>query len=258
MKRNTSVFLMRRALQLFSSADYTGAHASCRELLALDSANSSAWNLLGKIASISDNAAAIDYFGTCVELSPQDARFRYDFAKILLENGDYSKAFCHALEAFNIEPTNSDYCFILALCIESFGDRGSAISLYEFGLNLTKPTSAILAGLGGMLMRDEQMDRAMIVINRALCINPVSVDSYYLHAKCCNIQGYFNNGLSSATIAADLIKDEPLVYCELALSMLGLNNRNSALIWVERALSLDMNCSQALHVKSLLQKSELM
>ena len=253
MKSKFIADVFRKALQAHSTADFYAAEAFCRDLLVSDSAHPGAWNLLGKIAATSDQLAAVDYFGTAVELSPISSAFRHDLAKSLLDIGEPFKAFIHAIEAFKLAPTNSDYCLGLALAIESLGDRGSALSLYEHGLTLAKPTSVLLAGFGGMLMRDLQADGALTVLRRAIDAKPESADAYYLHAKCCNFQGLFQEGLSSAKIAADIVKHEPLVYCEIALSMQGLNDIDSAFFWVGHALSLDPSCSQALQIKARLE-----
>jgi tetratricopeptide (TPR) repeat protein len=259
MKRKSIADIFRQALQAHGAANFSAAEAFCRELLARDSAYPGAWNLLGKIAAASDQLAAVDYLGTAVELSPTTSAFRHDLAKSLLETGENFLAFTHAIEAFKLFPTNSDYCFGLALAIESLGDRGSALSLYEHGLTLAKPTSVLFAEFGGMLMRDQRVDESLTVLSRAIDFKPASADAYYLHAKCCNCHGLFREGLSSAKIAADMVKPEPLVYCELALSMLGLNDLDGALLGIGHALSLDPSCSQALLIKARLDvKLELL
>jgi Flp pilus assembly protein TadD len=245
----------RKAQEAHARADNSSAEICCRDLLAMDALHSGAWNLLGKIAAISDPAAAVDYFGTAVELSPRNASFRHDLGKLLLESGEVVGAFRHATEAFSIEPTNPDYCFGLAMAIESMGDRGSALSLYEHGLSLTTPTSSLVAGLGGMLIRNQQYDEALSVLGRAIDLKPLSADACYLYAKCCNHLGLFHEALSSAKQAAEIINNEPLIFCELALSMIGLNDLGGALPWLERALILDANCSQALEIKAHLAQT---
>ena len=253
MKSKIIADTFRKALRAHDTSDFPAAEAYCRDLLASDSTHPGAWNLLGKVAATYDQLAAVDYFGTAVELSPITSAFRYDLAKFLLDIGENYMALTHALEAFKLAPTNPDYCFGLALAIESLGDRGSSLSLYEHGLTLAKPTAVHLAGFGGMLMRDQQADGALTVLCRAIDAKPESADAYYLHAKCCNFHGLFQDGLSSAKIAADILKHEPLVYCEIALSMLGLNDIDSAFLWVSHALSLDPSCSQALQIKARLE-----
>jgi Flp pilus assembly protein TadD len=255
MNKRLMIFNFRKAREAYALADSSLAETCCRDLLAIDSLHSGAWNLLGKIAAVSDPVAAVDYFGTAIELSPGNASFRHDLAKLLLDSGEVVGAFRHAIEAFSVEPTNPDYCFGLALAIESMGDRGSALSLYEHGLGLVTPTSSVIAGLGGMLMRDQQFDEALSVLCRAIDLKPLSADACYLYAKCCNHLGLFHEALSSAKQAAEIINNEPLIFCELALSMIGLNDRGGALAWLERALILDSNCSQALQIKAHLEQT---
>ena len=245
----------RKAQEAHARADNSSAEICCRDLLAMDALHSGAWNLLGKIAAVSDPVAAVDYFGTAIELSPRNASFRHDLAKLLLDSGEVVGAFRHAIEVFSIEPTNPDYCFGLALAIESMGDLRSALSLYEHGLGLVTPTSSVIVGLGGMLIRDQQFDEALSVLSRAIDLKPLSADACYLYAKCCNHLGLFHEALSSAKQAAEIINNEPLIFCELALSMIGLNDRGGALAWLERALILDSNCSQALQIKAHLEQT---
>lgn len=252
MKNNLTAVIMRKAKNAFSSGDLVCAEKLCRQLLTQYSSYSDAWNLLGNIVIVSAPLEAFEYFRTAIKFSPTNSSFRHDLAKFLLENGDIAEALPQALEAFGIEPANSEYCFTLSSVIELMGDRGSAISLYKHGLSLTESTSSLLAGFGGMLLRDEQVDQALLVLRRAVDFQPVSPDAYYLHAKCCNFHGFFHEALISINIVVELLKYESLIYCEGALAMIGLNDKVNAIIWIEKALSFDPICSQALKIKAYL------
>src|SRR5262245_50180463 len=81
------------AIRLFQAGRVGEAEGVCRQIVAVDSANATAWHLLGLIAANAQRAeVAVDYLSRAIALDPTNAEGHNNLGAVFMQEGRWAEA----------------------------------------------------------------------------------------------------------------------------------------------------------------------
>src|SRR6267142_1772918 len=151
------------------------AETFCREILERSPRNADAMNLIGILcAQRGDLGSALEWIGKAVGVDSQNAAYRFNFGKILLQLGRTREA-CGALErAASLDPGYTEAHNELGLALGEAGSFDAAEAAFRKALSLEPDYWAAHNNLGLLLHRVGRDEEAGLSLRRALEIEPRS------------------------------------------------------------------------------------
>src|SRR5205809_173830 len=135
-----------------------------------------AMNLFGILcAQRGDPASASEWLGKAIAIDPQNAAYRLNFGKALLQLRRPRDA-CAALE---LEPRSAAVLSNLGLVSRAQGRALEAVEFYRAALTSGAREPTILANLGNALIDLSRYEEAVACFREATAIAPEDADAYY-------------------------------------------------------------------------------
>ena len=167
------------ATSLFADGELTRAEAVIRPFLLRNGHHVEAMRLLARIGmarEVYDDAEAL--LEGALELAPDYAAARHDYAQTLLQRHRFAEAREQARILLDAEPTNAAYQEAAATAAVGLGDQESAIALYR-RLLAERPTPDVHLWLGHALKTVGRVEEAIAAYYAAAAARPDFGDAYW-------------------------------------------------------------------------------
>ncbi len=147
------------------------------------------------------------------EIHPSESRF-FIFESIILEVLDeYSKALYIIHSGLETWPTDTDLLFRKGVIKDKLGDKDKSIEVMEEIIAIDQDHHEALNYIGYTLAeQNRDTDRALVLINRALSIDPAN--GYYIDslAWVYYMQGKYDNAWKEIQRAVEFVDDDPIIW----------------------------------------------
>lgn len=145
----------------------------CRRILAADSGNVDALNLLGLLASdAGDHAAAVDLFRRAIAGLPDAGDFHFHLAVALQAVGDVEASESSLRQALTHDPTLSAARNALGVSLRHRGRMAEAEAELRLAVEADPDDAAVLANLANVIQERGRFDAALIFYRRSLAASP--------------------------------------------------------------------------------------
>ncbi|HEX4160358.1 MAG TPA: sulfotransferase [Rhizomicrobium sp.] len=165
---------LREAARLGEAGELGTAAKLLREHLKEQPNDPHALHLLGEIKKWQGRLdPALNLLAHCVDVAPDFAAARYDYAVALLDGLRADTALAHSEELLKREPRKADYRALKASALEALDDYEGAAELWR-GLIAENPENpAFLMRYGFVLRGLGRLDECMSVFRRIIAQNPL-------------------------------------------------------------------------------------
>ena len=171
---------LREAARLADSGQLEPAAALLREHLKEHPGDPQALHLLGETAKRQGHLRqALALWEQCVDLAPDFAPARFDYARALVDGFRADTALAHATELLKREPRNADYRALKAFALKELGDYSGAAELWrdliaEHPGHIAAWTryAFALRGLG-------RLDECISAFRTVIALNPASGEGWW-------------------------------------------------------------------------------
>lgn len=161
------------------------------------------------------DSAAISYQKLCT-LNPQSLNFRFNYALCLYEQKNYKMAISVLLPIVQQNPKSAIMAHRLALCFQALGQIKNAGAIYERILKLGKIPTEVYFDYVGLLILDKDYQKAEMILNKLLKINPDLAVAHKDLGVLYLIQRLFDEAKDEFEIAIKLEPENPLIIFEYA------------------------------------------
>ena len=148
---SATALALREASDALSRGDAQRAEARCRDALALDSTDASAWTLLGAILRPRDPATAQAAFDRALECDPAHADALFHLGNLHREQERYDEAISAYERALALVPAHPSILNNLGLALQREGQREAAEAAYRAALAARPGQRQALANLAHLL-----------------------------------------------------------------------------------------------------------
>ncbi|HTP47709.1 MAG TPA: tetratricopeptide repeat protein, partial [Casimicrobiaceae bacterium] len=142
---------LREASDALARGDAQHAETRCRDALALDTRDASAWTLLGAILRQRDPAAARAAFDRALECDPAHADALFHLGNLHREQKRYGEAIGAYERALALVPAHASILNNLGLALQRDGQREAAEAAYRAALAARPGQRQALANLAHLL-----------------------------------------------------------------------------------------------------------
>lgn len=221
--------LLQRALDLLATGQLVAADAACRQILAIDRKNATAFHLRGIIAlRAGDAISAVQLLEKALKRKPKDARLALDLGHALLaadrpdgaaafyrrviaagagdaaahlglaraasRKRDFAQAIEHFQRALELAPTNHDAHLDLGVAFHTLRRFPDAEACHRRAVALRPQSAVALYNLGAALQDQGKYEEALACHDRALQIQPSYEGPHFNRALIFLAQGRLRAG----------------------------------------------------------------
>ncbi|MFW6036218.1 MAG: tetratricopeptide repeat protein [Desulfonatronovibrio sp.] len=174
------------------------------------------------------------------EIHPNESRLVL-FESIVLEIlGEYPGALEAVRSGLKKWPSDTDLLFRKGVLLDKKGEKDQALETMEEIVSMDQDHHEALNYVGYTLAeQDRDLDRALVLIKRALKLDPGN--GYYMDslAWAYYVQGEYEKAWKEISRAVEIVADDPIIWEHYADIALAVNNPEQALRGYERALEKD-------------------
>jgi predicted O-linked N-acetylglucosamine transferase (SPINDLY family) len=208
--------LLRSARAAWQNGQAALAEACCREALALDSGDASAWALLGGILRHSDVAAAEAALGRALACSPDHPDAGFHLGNLYREQGRFREAVAAYERALATSPQHPSLLNNFGLALQGDGKHQRAIDAYRAALAAQPGHRQALGNLAHLLC--ELLDHAAA---RELCeeylrrFPDAGATVWVDYGICQHHAGDYDGAEASFRRALEIVPDDALILTNL-------------------------------------------
>jgi len=171
--------LHHQAQQALNAKDYQGAHQKLLSILQLDNHFADAYFLLAMIASDHHNhLQAIELILTANKLTPNNAEYLAQLARIYILENQHPNAFKHAKDAISQHITNASVLNTLGVVFSKLGRHSDALPLFEQAIAIDSSNADYYYHYGASLKFCGQFQQARSAYEQAITLVPSHVKSH--------------------------------------------------------------------------------
>lgn len=193
--------LIERAAKAYSDKKYEEALSWLHTVLASDSSNAKAHNLLGLIyhRMQKPNLSESEY-RKAVQANPKLVEAKYNLGIALFDQKKFKEAERYLEEAAD-KQRSSEYTYNLGLCYERLGKADKALSAYDKAIDLDKNNAYAHYSRGRVLFNDKKIPDAITEYKRALEIDPNYADAHNNLGVAYSEQGQYPESIEEFQLA---------------------------------------------------------
>jgi tetratricopeptide (TPR) repeat protein len=159
-------------------------------------------------------------FQVAAGLNPGNAELWYQLARFFYWQNRFSESLVASEKALSLSPGYPEVHNNLALCYEALAQHEKVREHYEKAIELNRRINRTdewpLLNYATFLMKGEQIEQSLAMIDRALVLNPESGRAYYLRGKALRKLDRLEDARQALCRSIDLEPNEPGAYYELA------------------------------------------
>jgi protein O-GlcNAc transferase len=225
-------------VRAFKAGRFGEVEESCKCVLAQAPETAWAWHFLGRLPAI-DAETAIDFLGTALSLSPNDAMILCDLSRAYSRAAQFELAVERAQAAVALQPNSAPALIALAEAHTLAGAGEVAWPLWERAVVIAPSSfSAQMAYGQGLQQRGRDKD-ALKHLKRAATLEPKNLEALFLLGKCYASNGQHKAAVEVFALAKGLNPAEAWLSYEGARSWFALGEVDRALEWVNDAIAAD-------------------
>lgn len=134
--------------------------------------------------------SAINDYAKVVELDTSNARYYYEYASLLLKDGQNPKAFNYFDESERKGLQLDSLFYFKGICYYQLGEVGKAQLYYDKALKLNPNNVDALLSKALLLFRQSKTNADIVtLLNKVIKLNPMYGIAYYYRAECYNATG---------------------------------------------------------------------
>jgi len=222
----------------FNAGRFGEVEECCKGVLAHAPETAWAWHFLGRLPAI-DAETAIDFLGTALSLSPNDAMILCDLSRAYSRAAQLELAVERAQQAVGLQANSAPALIALAEAHTLAGAGEVAWPLWERAVAIAPSSfSAQMAYGQGLQQRGRSKD-ALKHLKRAATLEPNNLEALFLLGKCYASNGQHKAAVETFTSAKRLSPAEAWLSYEGARSWFAMANLDRALEWLNQAIEAD-------------------
>ena len=238
--------VLRQAQSLYRRGNLVAAAALCREVLQAQPDTPHAWFLVGMIQRREgDAAAAIASIQRALGLGLRDARVRYHYAEVLIENGRLDDAAEQLELALDQKPGFGEAWHLLGRLALQRGQFAPAADKLSRALALDPSNAALRTNLGTALLEQGRHEEAISQLREAAALKPEDAAIRYNLANAFRRAGRLDEAIREYRRVGTLSPDYAPALTALGACLAEQGDLDSALAYCEKALALAPNYAEA-------------
>jgi Flp pilus assembly protein TadD len=220
------------AVQHQQAGRLADAERLCRRVLAADSRNADALNLLGVVAYQTGRPElAIDLIGQAVSINNAEASFHSNLGVVLKGAGRLDEAVASYRRAIELRPDHPEANNSLGNALGERGQLDEAVVCYHRAIELRPHYAEAYYNLGITLKEQGKLDGAIAAYRNAIQLRPNYQEAYYNQGNALRDQRRLDDAVASYRQAIGLIPDFPDAHHNCALALLALGDLQAG--WAE-------------------------
>lgn len=212
--------------------------------------------VLGRVGAIAYNqdrlADALDAFQRAVERSPNDRYLIGALAEVQADSGDLAASISTLSAWVDTHPQDQSFILLLANQLLAQERNEEAVKTYQQLLEIA-PDNAIALNNLAWLMRQQDADEALRLVNRAIEIVPNAGSVWDTKGIIEMEQGQYSAAIDSLRKALELSPEEPSIHLHLAKALLADGRDDQARSQLDRLIADFPESDAATEAKDLLR-----
>jgi predicted O-linked N-acetylglucosamine transferase (SPINDLY family) len=181
------------------------AEQICRQVLAVDANNVTAWNLLGVIANEAGrHDVAIECFKAALGIEPQLAELHFNLGNALRDGGYVDDAIASFRRAIEQQPNLAGAYNNLGILLRSQGKAKEAFEYFQQAVRIDPDQAEAQNSLGACWLELGRPDEAAACFERALATNLQSVEAHHNLGNARKDQARLEEAIASYRRATEL------------------------------------------------------
>ena len=236
---------MLSARAYLAGGDTERALASARQVLAIDSRDAEAWNVLGLCLEATDPEAARDAWRRAVEWAPREPEAHFRLGDYYRRRGEHAAAIAAYRAALACGGQQAELFNNLGLALQEAGELDAAEECFSAALERAPGLAAAHANLGDVLRLKHRFGDAAASYSRAAALAPGVAQLWQNLGVCQHRSGQFASARASFERARALAPGTAAILVDLAASFTAESRFGEARPLLERALQLQPGLAAA-------------
>ncbi len=186
-----------------------------------------------------DYAAAYDLFSKSAEAKPDFANAHYNAGWTAEQMGMLSQATSHYREAYNLDPSNTEFLFAYADALNASGDGAMAVELFQKYVDEHPEELEVRSSLMESLANAGRYDDAIAQGRELLILDAKNVSAYRILSRVYFAQGEYAMSQLCAEKAKTLAKGDAGIYNNIGVTYLVMGDQQAAIAEFTTARKLD-------------------
>jgi FimV-like protein len=195
-------------------------------------------NLAWALWQVGERARAISTLRTIIELTPNDCKSNSLLGYFLFEKKCFEEAAEILERAIDRCEEPDDAMYFLARCLEEIGQLDGALKIYESLLVKSPDDTSLLAGVGYVYLKQDNLEKAIDVWEKAVRMSPMSAAERATLAYGLYLKADLTAALEEVDYALELDPGYDIAHQRKGLILSALGDRASAVAELTKAVDL--------------------